>query len=76
MKMDISRLQISPNYVLIDNMGLDFLLISFSKYFPKYHLKKNKGYATLSHINTILSNNITWFHRKSFKIKKCQEKRG
>lgn len=107
MKMAISRLQISPNYVLIDSMGADFLdvpgegilngdnkslsiaaasiiakvfrdflLISFSEHFPEYHLKKNKGYATLSHINTILSNNITWFHRKSFKVKKCQQIRG
>jgi ribonuclease HII len=106
-KMAVSRLQILPNYVLIDGMkpdflnipgeGIlrgdnkslsiaaasiiakvfrDFLLISFSEYFPEYHLKKNKGYPTLNHISAILSKKITGFHRKSFKIRKCQQIKG
>ena len=59
MEMAISRLQIFPNYVLIDSMGTDFLDV------PSEGILKGD--------NKSLSNNITWFHRKSFKIKKCQQ---
>jgi len=59
MKMAISRLQIFTNYVLIDSMSPDFLDVP--------------GEGILDGDNKSLSNNITWFYRKSFKIKKCQQ---
>lgn len=37
--------------------------------FPKYNWQKNKGYGTKEHMQVILENGLTKYHRKSFKIK-------
>jgi len=48
----------------------DDLIKKFDKYFDKYLLKKNKGYPTKFHVNVLLYEGGSVFHRKTFKIKK------
>jgi ribonuclease HII len=41
-------------------------MIELDKRFPQYAWKKNKGYPTKYHINTVKEIGITEFHRKTF----------
>jgi ribonuclease HII len=53
---------------IIAKVFRDELMVSFHHFFPKYQLHKHKGYGTRIHIDAILENGMTEFHRKSFKI--------
>ena len=46
----------------------DKLIVEFSKIFPTYKLKNNKGYGTKKHRDAIKKFGRTLFHRYSFKI--------
>ena len=96
----IRRLQVEPDYVLIDAISPDFLpvcgraivrgdekslsiaaasiiakvfrdllLEDFADFFPDFGLAQNKGYPTQKHKNMLLFQEVTIFHRKSFKLK-------
>ncbi len=54
---------------IIAKVFRDNLVQSFSRFFPDYHLAKNKGYPTLLHKNMLLLNGMTPYHRESFKCK-------
>jgi ribonuclease HII len=103
MEMSVKKLQISPDYVLIDGMKPDFLniigegvvkgdskslsiaaasiiakvfrdqlIVKMSRFFSCYDLGNNKGYPTEKHIKIIELKGQTFFHRKSFRIKRWQ----
>lgn len=52
----------------------DELMDSLDKNFPNYYWKKNKGYATKKHRESIKNHGITIHHRKSFKLFNRQTK--
>ncbi len=52
---------------IIAKVFRDQLLVSFSKFFPEYCFESNKGYPTKRHIDAVLTDGITEFHRKSFR---------
>jgi len=52
----------------------DELMMTLDKSFPEYYWKKNKGYATKKHRESIKENGITIHHRKSFKLFSNQTK--
>lgn len=54
---------------IISKVFRDQLIIGLSRFFPNYNLDKNKGYPTRKHINAIGLKGLTFFHRKSFRIK-------
>lgn len=47
----------------------DELMRQFSRHFSEYGLEKNKGYPTRDHISSLNKTGLSYFHRKSFKIK-------
>jgi ribonuclease HII len=53
---------------IIAKVFRDELIVSFSRFFPHYKLENHKGYLTRTHLDAILSNGMTEFHRKSFEI--------
>ena len=55
---------------IIAKVFRDELIISFSRIFPGYSFRENKGYPTRKHIEAISLKGITQFHRKSFRIGK------
>ena len=61
---------------IIAKVFRDQLLIAFSRFFPEYSFEKNKGYPTREHVNKVLLSGMTDFHRKSFRIKRWQQKKG
>ena len=100
MQMAVEKLQVMPDYILLDGLNPDFLglpgegiikgdcksmsiaaasiiakvfrdqlIVNFSKFFPGYNFEKNKGYPTKKHINMLLLQGETEFHRKSFRRK-------
>ena len=46
----------------------DKLMEEIGNKYPKYNFKKNVGYGTKEHYQSIDSNGLTEFHRKSFKL--------
>jgi len=50
----------------------DRLMIEYAKEFPQYLWHKNFGYGTKEHIDSIRENDLSIYHRKSFKIKGLQ----
>ena len=46
----------------------DELMIKLDKKYPQYNWKKNKGYPTKFHKNSIISNGPSIYHRKSFRL--------
>ena len=46
----------------------DELMIKLDKKYPQYNWKKNKGYPTRFHKNSIISNGPSIYHRKSFRL--------
>ena len=46
----------------------DKLMEEIGNKYPKYNFKKNAGYGTKEHYQSIDSNGLTEFHRKSFKL--------
>lgn len=46
----------------------DQLMTSISPFFPGYKIDSHKGYLTRKHVDAILTNGMTIFHRESFKI--------
>ncbi|MCP5045775.1 MAG: ribonuclease HII [bacterium] len=55
---------------IIAKVFRDELISSFAPFFPQYGIDQNKGYATPKHIEAVLLNGFSRFHRKSFKIGK------
>jgi ribonuclease HII len=53
---------------IIAKVFRDDLMVSFHYLFPQYHLHKHKGYGTRKHIDALIENGLTGFHRQSFKI--------
>jgi ribonuclease HII len=51
----------------------DALMIEKSRTYPEYRFEKNKGYGTKEHIEAILSNGDSSFHRETF-LKKLSVK--
>ena len=52
----------------------DDYMKKIAKEFPYYRWDKNKGYPTKEHVQAILENGISPFHRKSYHIKAFQLK--
>ena len=52
---------------IIAKVARDLFMIRLSKKFPKYYWKKNYGYGTPQHINSLKKYGITKHHRKKFK---------
>ena len=46
----------------------DKLMEEIGNKYPKYNFKKNAGYGTKEHYQSIDTNGLTEFHRKSFKL--------
>lgn len=57
---------------IIAKVFRDDLIRDLSAFFPDYGLERNKGYLTLEHFNAISWLGKSFFHRKSFKVKKWQ----
>lgn len=57
---------------IIAKVFRDDLIRDLSAFFPDYGLERNKGYLTLEHFNAISGLGKSFFHRKSFKVKKWQ----
>lgn len=51
----------------------DHLMVELDKQFPIYQWKKNKGYASASHIAAIEKQGYSPIHRKTFKLKKLSK---
>ena len=51
----------------------DSLMVDLDRHYPVYHLKKNKGYASASHIAAIEEHGYSPIHRKTFKLKKLSK---
>lgn len=51
----------------------DSLMVDLDSQYPQYHLKKNKGYASASHIAAIEEHGYSPIHRKTFKLKKLSK---
>jgi ribonuclease HII len=51
---------------IIAKQRRDTLMIEKSLVYPVYHFEKNKGYGTKEHIEAIVSEGETSFHRESF----------
>jgi ribonuclease HII len=58
-------LSIAASSILAKTYRDDYM-IELDKRFPQYAWKKNKGYPTKYHINTVKEIGITEFHRKTF----------
>lgn len=58
---------------IIAKVFRDDLVDDFSLLFTGYGLGKNKGYPTKEHLEALKNEGETFFHRKSFKIKKWQK---
>jgi len=54
---------------IIAKVFRDDLMRQFSEHFTEYGLEKNKGYPTKDHINSLIKEGLSCFHRESFKIK-------
>ena len=52
----------------------DELMIKLDKIHPQYDWKNNKGYPTKFHKNSIISNGLSIYHRKSFRLFDFQTK--
>jgi ribonuclease HII len=50
----------------------DEFMLKLAKEFPYYHWHKNKGYPTKKHVESILENGTSPYHRKSYHIKAYQ----
>ncbi|MWV62302.1 ribonuclease HII [Helicobacter saguini] len=50
----------------------DTEMIEFDKIYPQYDFKKNKGYLTKSHIDSIKQYGLCEIHRKSYHIKSLE----
>lgn len=53
---------------IIAKVFRDQLVASFAQFLPGYSLERHKGYPTRKHLDAILRNGLTGFHRRSFKI--------
>ena len=51
---------------IIAKQRRDVLMIKKNKLYPSYRFDKNKGYGTQEHINAILKNGESKFHRETF----------
>lgn len=51
---------------IVAKVARDRLMIELSVRFPEYGFQNNMGYGTKEHIQAILKNNITPYHRRSF----------
>jgi len=70
-KGDSKYLSIAAASVLAKTYRDDYMK-SIHKEHPQYNWEKNKGYPTKEHKNAIVENDITKYHRKSFKLKEDQ----
>ncbi len=52
----------------------DEYMEKLDKLYPQYQWKKNKAYATGSHVQAILKHGYTEYHRRSFQLKAFQTK--
>lgn len=59
---------------IIAKVFRDDLIDNFSLLFAGYGLGRNKGYPTKEHLEALRNEGDTFFHRKSFKIKKWQKR--
>jgi len=55
---------------IIAKVTRDRIMQELSKECPDYKWDRNSGYGTKEHINAILQNGYTSYHRKTFKVKK------
>ena len=58
---------------IIAKQQRDNLMINKNEVYPNYRFDKNKGYGTKEHVEAILENGDTVFHRKTF-LRKIAEK--
>ena len=60
-------LSIAAASVLAKTYRDDYMLLLHEK-FPHYSWNTNKGYATITHRNSIIKNGLSIFHRKTFRV--------
>lgn len=64
---DGKYLSIAAASILAKTYRDDFMM-EIDKQYPVYNWKKNKAYGTFEHMNAILENGVSPYHRKSFNL--------
>ncbi len=47
----------------------DRIIVNMSRFFPEYHLDRNKGYATAQHLKSLAEKGRSVYHRWNFNVK-------